>query len=383
MEKLARKKSNDPVQEALRTHKDRWNLATKELINRIIAFKRALNGRGDPKYSLPPSKIQDAFPSEVGSFLNNLSSNYEAVASEAYKIINEQAEYSQRRQKPKTAGLVVEGSNKLTRILTYLKSPFLNEENKKLRIALLKNMAEIHKLLENLEGEVLSSSDSSIDTSKKMIDAIDAKITNAFNSFKSILKLESQDTGLIDFMVRDFRYAVNIPQFQETELFKKINPAIAKLHKSKNSLQYEITKDELINIHNQVIDYINSLYNTNFNSIQAFLKNLSFLEREKSQTEKIETPPKKDLESVASNFVTKWLKEQKHKINPFDATSANRLEAYEKIKLLKEAINSLMDLLEGSLDQVLVKDSFKQISQLMSEIHIVFNPLLDLSKGKK
>lgn len=105
MEINARKKSDDPIQEALRSHKDKWNLAAKEVISRIIAFKRALNGRGDPHYSLPPSNIKDPLPSSVGAFLNEITSNFEQLASEALKIEQEQAAYSQNRRKstPKTA----------------------------------------------------------------------------------------------------------------------------------------------------------------------------------------------------------------------------------------------------------------------------------------
>jgi hypothetical protein len=376
MIKESRKKSNDPVQEALRTRKDKWNLATTELISRIIAFKRALNGRGDNKYSLPPSKIQDPFPSEVISFLNQLSSNYEAVAKEAYKIISDQAEYSKQRKKPKTASLISNGSNKLTRLLTYLKSPFLSGDDlKKVRISLLKKMAEIYSLLDKLEYEILSSSKESISLSKKMIDNIDSKITNAFNIYKSIVESWSKDIGLIDFIIKDFIYAVNIPNFQQTDIYKKISPTISKLNKSKNNLQYEIAKDELINLHNEVINYINSLYDTNFNSIQAFLKNLQHL---KSKNDNISLKSEKDLKSVATNFITKWLKKQKHNINPLDVTSANRLKAYEKILTLKESVNKLMDVLENNLDEHLIKEYFREISKNMSDVHIVFEPLLYL-----
>jgi uncharacterized membrane protein (UPF0127 family) len=100
MEITARKKSDDPVQEALRSHKDKWNLAAKEFIKRVISFKKALNGRGDPKYGLPISSIKDPLPNEIGSFLKELSNNYQTLAEEALKIQQEQASYSQTRKKP-------------------------------------------------------------------------------------------------------------------------------------------------------------------------------------------------------------------------------------------------------------------------------------------
>jgi hypothetical protein len=98
MEKEA--KSTDPIQQALRDHKKRFNLAAKEFIKRIIAFKKGLNGRGDPGYGLPPGTIGDPLPKELASFLNEITGNFEQLASEALKIEQEQALYSQNRRKP-------------------------------------------------------------------------------------------------------------------------------------------------------------------------------------------------------------------------------------------------------------------------------------------
>lgn len=105
MDVTARKKSQDPIQEALRTHKDKWNLAAKEFIARVIAFKRAMNGRGDNKYGLPPGSIKDPLPDQIGSFLSTLSANYEQLAAEALQIEQQQASYSQTRRKPKPKGM--------------------------------------------------------------------------------------------------------------------------------------------------------------------------------------------------------------------------------------------------------------------------------------
>lgn len=104
MDVTARKKSQDPVQEALRTHKDKWNLAAKEFISRVIAFKRAMNGRGDAKYGLPPGNIKEPLPEQITAFLSTLSANYEQLASEALQIEQQQTAYSQTRRKPKPKG---------------------------------------------------------------------------------------------------------------------------------------------------------------------------------------------------------------------------------------------------------------------------------------
>jgi uncharacterized membrane protein (UPF0127 family) len=100
MEIIARKRSADPVQEQLREAKDRWNLAAKELISRLIAFKRGMNGRGDARYGLPISKIHEPLPAEIGTFLSELSSNFQQLAEEANRIVQQQAYYAEHRRKP-------------------------------------------------------------------------------------------------------------------------------------------------------------------------------------------------------------------------------------------------------------------------------------------
>jgi uncharacterized membrane protein (UPF0127 family) len=98
MEKFA--KSADPVQQALRDRKKGWNTASKEFMKRIKGLRNGLNGRGDSNYGLPPSNIKDPLPAEIGSFLSQLSSDFQFLVSESEKIANEQAYYSKNRRKP-------------------------------------------------------------------------------------------------------------------------------------------------------------------------------------------------------------------------------------------------------------------------------------------
>jgi uncharacterized protein len=100
MEKLA--KSDDPKQQALRDAKKNFNMASKEWISRFIAFKRGLNGRGDNKYNLHPSRIQDPMPPEVLSFLHQLIDNFQRLTEAAAAIAEEQNDYSRTRQKSRS-----------------------------------------------------------------------------------------------------------------------------------------------------------------------------------------------------------------------------------------------------------------------------------------
>lgn len=104
MKKEAFKPSTDPNQNALRKSKDDWNHAASLFISKVIAFKRAMNGRGDAHFGLPTGKIQDPLPSQVTSFLSTLSSDFEHLASEALKIEEEQKHYSETRRKKQVPG---------------------------------------------------------------------------------------------------------------------------------------------------------------------------------------------------------------------------------------------------------------------------------------
>lgn len=95
-------KTQDPASLRLRQRKKNWNKAVKEVINRMIEMKRALNGTGSEQYNLPASRIHNPIPSEVVSFLAELSSNFQQIASEASNIIQEQNQYSQNRRQPQT-----------------------------------------------------------------------------------------------------------------------------------------------------------------------------------------------------------------------------------------------------------------------------------------
>jgi hypothetical protein len=99
LEKLARKPSSDPAQEHLRQHKAEWNKSTSALIAGLIALKRGLNGRGDPRAGLPPSSIKEPLPPEIVNYVGEVASRYEKVMGDVTAIVHEQEEYSHNRRK--------------------------------------------------------------------------------------------------------------------------------------------------------------------------------------------------------------------------------------------------------------------------------------------
>ncbi len=108
MEKFA--KSTDPVQQALRDRKKAWNAASKEFMKRIKVLRNGLNGRGDGNYGLPPSNIKDPLPAEIGSFLSQISSDFQFLINESETIISEQSTYSRNRRKTAPQKTELEGA---------------------------------------------------------------------------------------------------------------------------------------------------------------------------------------------------------------------------------------------------------------------------------
>ncbi len=181
IQKEARKTSPDPVQEALRGHKDTWNHEASLLIAQLIAFKRGLNGRGEPKVGLPPGSIKDPIPSEVGSYLDQLADRYNKLISDAHSIIEEQAHYSEGRNKgskenggqPVVASIDDEimkiASWWGSRAKTYGKNSYVNpwywfaaKEEVKIRMKLLKNLTNFTKQLTNIDSYIVSKDNKAI-----------------------------------------------------------------------------------------------------------------------------------------------------------------------------------------------------------------------------
>jgi uncharacterized membrane protein (UPF0127 family) len=88
-------------QKALRDAKKRWSKACSEMIKRVIAFKRGLNGKGDLSYGLPPGNLTAPLPSEVQAFESELASNFQQLMGEANRIEAEQAAYAAEHEQQK------------------------------------------------------------------------------------------------------------------------------------------------------------------------------------------------------------------------------------------------------------------------------------------
>jgi uncharacterized membrane protein (UPF0127 family) len=92
-------KSKDPEQQKIRDAKKNWNIASRAMIAKIIAFKKGINGRGDAKSGLPVSDIKMPIPAEVSSFANEIEANFQQLMQAAEQIEAMQATYAARKQK--------------------------------------------------------------------------------------------------------------------------------------------------------------------------------------------------------------------------------------------------------------------------------------------
>ncbi len=201
----AKKKSADPVQQALRDHKAEWKESQKDFIAQVQGLKNGLNGRGDSRFGIPPSNIKDPLPGEVGALLGALSSQFQALVGGASSIISEQNSYSSNRRKKQEKKLqqkkpaspaqqadqpptqAVEpakdtavdsflgnvamseedfitkyGSNRLSRGLQYMLALKSRDEETKKRTGLLSATADIYKEFLDLENMILSAKMESI-----------------------------------------------------------------------------------------------------------------------------------------------------------------------------------------------------------------------------
>lgn len=204
-EVLARKRSEDSAQEALREHKSQWNRAVSDFIDRsrdtrsasrLIALKRALNGHPVPELGLTEKgTIKEPLPDVISQTLDRLAGEYQQMAQEFSQIVNsgkgivqEQLHYSQNRQQPMTPEqrqqalmqmqqqqlpqesvasahdeLIKEAANPLTRLWAYIRTPFqFGDDDRFARKNILQSAADIQTRLIEVANRVLTNDSAAI-----------------------------------------------------------------------------------------------------------------------------------------------------------------------------------------------------------------------------
>jgi len=93
------KRADPTKKERLVASKKSWNAAVKLLIAKLIAFKRAINGTGDPDANLPEIDLKDPFPVEFHTYLDSIIDDYNKVVKGADFVMDLQDNFSVTRRK--------------------------------------------------------------------------------------------------------------------------------------------------------------------------------------------------------------------------------------------------------------------------------------------
>ena len=380
MEKVAA----DPKFDAIKQHKKNWNKATKELISRLIAFKRAINGAKDDKFALPSGKIHEPVPSEIINFLNTLTSNYESVASDALKIISEQNDFAKERESHKKASINIYASSKLSRFWAYLKSPFLSDDNKKYRLSLLRSLASLEDIFKDFEGSVLSSGNESIAKSISLLAKITKEIEFIHRNFNSLLSDQSTKSGKVDSIepvistdlitntnlaIEDMLYASNIPGAETHRQSQLFNELSVKFKSEADENIKQQLANQILGIYHNLLDIANSLHKQSAKSFKDLFEAI----RHKKNTP--------ELTTVANNFISRWLDKKKHEINPLDKTSAIRLSIQNISEESRKLIDSLLNALETELDISFITTELNKLAYNINNMKNKMMPLRSQVSG--
>ncbi len=430
IEKKSRARAKDPAQEKVRSQKDVWNKACSEFISRLIAFKRGLNGRGDARYSIPPSKITEAVPVEVGSLLNELASNFSRLVDSADSITNFQNEYiNLRLERLKTNNpnnikasseymLISESSNKLTRFLSHLKGRFSFGPLKTERLSMLSIAANIKQDCLDFQNQIVSKGRKSVVEASTFLHKIQIQLKSLNEYSNSIIKhldkspqkdeneedktdqelVElNSDASRVKFIINDLVFSLKLPEIEglyNRFEAKKILASIKSFERENDLSKKEFYFSELdilykkylrnyserfldlatkkgFNLKNYDLSSFRSIYE-NYEKLLESKEELAFQDEEKIASES-------DVVKLAHSRVSRWLKNKLLKLNPSNATSSIRSNIFESSESFKETLNVLMDMLEKNIDADLLKSSLEKLNDKFSKIEELFSTLDGLS----
>jgi hypothetical protein len=410
MNKTARKPSSDPIQEKLRQSKSQWNKDVSTFITDLINLKKTMNG-WPSKFHMERSFIKDPIPSDPHSILGVLASDFQELAQSGNSIIQQQIEYSKARKKkqPKTTNvstpsistspasnltqqlsasldynLTVEGSNSVTRFFSRLKGPWFGSSPevraRKYRLAMLRATALLEKDLEKFEIQILGSSGESIFVASKLLFQIDNHLKFVLESLNALKSLENESVSSAQPMEENIpvassevdRATAAITDFRKN--FANFDDLDGTLVKQFSSLILKFLSDD--SVKEALAPEINRSY-------QLLLTDINNKRGTSAATlSEVLMKTKSAMQVVAQNLLDKWVGKLNHKLNPFDKTSAIRLDISKLAKESRTILNQLMNSLEKGLNPEDVKSSLSEINNKMIMIKSLMRPLEATIKGK-
>lgn len=164
LERFARAKAKDPVQEHLREHKDNWNQRTKKMLDAFKTLKKGVNGYPVPSLGINErSKITDPISQQLVDASHQLNQYFDEAFNELNGIIAEQQQYAQyheehraksneRKEAFANPDLIKVASGKLSRLWHYTKTPFgFGQKDRWIKKNMLVAAADLEANLKEIE----------------------------------------------------------------------------------------------------------------------------------------------------------------------------------------------------------------------------------------
>lgn len=448
MEKIARKPSQDPLQEKLRQNKALWNKDVSAFVNDLIHFKKMMNG-WPSKFFKERSRISDPVPADPSTIIGSLAGDFQEIVNRGNALIQEQMNYSKNRRKaqpkqlnlpltqqpqnktektPETSQpdlskqlslglsanyneyyLISEASNPLSRFFARLLAPAIGSSEKarvrKYRMSLLNSALNIFHNMNKMQASVVGSGPQSIFLASKLMDKVEDNWTFLASGFQTFA--EALPNGVVDAggeivipntdkvvtsptpilnqqllsdpdvikamsLIQDFKS--NADNFSGI-IPKKLRQMIMKFDmgepSTKKELAAEIISDYMSLVANLAFKHktpnATSLADILFQSIQNPTSN------EKKATSQ--------LEIVAQDLLKRWVGKTKHQINPFDKTSAMRLDVYKKTQETKVSLDKIMNSLEKDMEIATLQPLMQQVSNNITQIRNLMRGLTSTIRG--
>lgn len=465
MEKTARKPSMDPVQERLRQNKALWNKEVSSFINDLIHFKKTMNG-WPSKFFKERSRITQPVPADPATIIGSLAGDFQELVNKGNSVIQEQLEYSKnRRQKqpkapaapqqpgapatptapptpeapkpdlaqqlgkglaasPQRAELIKlaaefedkyflesQASNPLTRFVARLFNPKFGfgeaARMRRLRMTTLDACAKTFKVLKSLQAEVVKSSESSIESSHKMM-------TMAWNNWNIVYRLISAFKALKPGDIKESGGIIEDPESKKQRAIEEGNDPDA-VQPTTNIMDKAEVAARMVKDYRE-----NALSFGNDPEVVRRLQELnSIVERimaaptskriSELQNSGIEVAYQKAIELVNAEWGTSgstfqeigaqraaqvaarkkdaqefrgFLGKTRHQLLP-GGTSGSRLEIYSLIEQVKKDVDELMDLLEAGYERERIEKSVSQINRQMSVLRTMIRSLFYSVKPEK
>lgn len=434
MDKVARKPSSDPIQEQLREHKASWNKDVSSFINDLINFKKMMNG-APSKFHMEKMTIKEPIPSDPATIIGSLAGDFQELAQKGNKLIEEQINYSKNRKKtmPKAPGgmapapsgtpdlsqqlaaaslefmLMAEGSNPVSRFVSTMNTPWFGSDdkarNRKYRLSLLRVCVDLDKQFKKFGNEIVGSTPESIFSAGKMLNKIEDHFNYIFSTV-SALNIKTSDKpaapkqqssvelSLINEAkecIKDFDLLSeenkNLDPILVSKFLEAMNafinaPNVDILPQGNKSpqLQAQLAAPVIKTYHN-ILELIKKqseeAAKQTVNPAPVPVQAPTVVEDAKPELE-----ASAQMELIAQGSITTWLGKIKHKLSPFDKTSALRLDLLRISKESRKLVDTMMNSLEKDIDMELLTASLKQLAKNIMAMHHLMNPLESTVKDK-